>query len=391
MEQEVLLKNGSALVYLARCALAGETPQSAVVEAMDLDAVHALSKKHSMVAISAYAMESYCKEYPDSPAAQHPVIQLWRQDKALAIRKNLMLDMEREKILAHLEQIGCWYMPMKGVILQQIYPRASMRQMSDNDILIDPAYRREVRDYMLQNGYETESAMQSIHDEYLKKPVYNFEMHVAMLDSMHHPGRVAHYRNVKEKLQKDADNACGYHFSDEEFYIYMHVHAAKHFEVGGHGIRTLMDVHQYLSQRGTGLDRQYIHRVLEKMELAEYVQEMETLSRKLFDTHEPLTDQERELFLHHISAGTYGTISNRVDNGLRKYAADGGKVTLWSKVRYTLRRLYPSAEFYEYRMPFVYRHRILMPFAAVYRLILRLFTNFRQIMEEVKNIWKREK
>ena len=95
-------------------------------------------------------------------------------------------------------------MPMKGVILQQLYPRVGMRQMSDNDILIDPAYRKEVQDYMEKNGYETDSVMQSIHDEYMKKPAYHFEMHIAMLDSIHHPERVAYYRNIKERLQKDA-------------------------------------------------------------------------------------------------------------------------------------------------------------------------------------------
>ena len=391
MEQEALLKNGTDLVYLAHCALAGKMPQSTRVEAMDLGAVHALAKKQSMAAISAYAIESYCKANPDSQVAQHPVIRLWRQDKAMAVRKNLMMDMEREKILGHLEQIGCWYMPMKGVILQQLYPRVGMRQMSDNDILIDPAYRKEVRDYMEKNGYETDSVMQSIHDEYMKKPAYHFEMHIAMLDSIHHPERVAYYRNIKERLQKDADNSCGYHFSDEDFYIYMHVHAAKHFETCGNGIRSLMDVWQYLSQKGAGLDRQYVSRVLEKMELTEYAQAMETLSTKLFCTEEPLSPQEQELFLYHVSAGTYGTIAQRVDNGLLKFTFGRGKVTFWSKLCYSLRRLYPSAEFYEHRMPLVYKYKVLMPFAAVYRLLVGLCTRFPEILAEIKGIWKRKK
>ncbi len=390
MEQEVLLKNGSDLVYLARCALAGETPKDENLKRMDLEAVHALARKHSMAAISAYAVESYCKENPDSSAAQHPVIHTWRQDKAQAIRKNLMLDMEREKILAHLEQIGCWYMPMKGVFMQHVYPKAGMRQMSDNDILIDAAYRKAVQEYMEQNGYESHSVGESNHDEYLKNPVYNFEMHVALLAGAVHRTRAAYYEAVRERLIKDPDNACGYHFTDEDFYIYMHVHAAKHFEACGNGIRSLMDVYQYLSQKGETLDRDYINQELEKLELTEYVRAMELLSRKLFEETAPLTEEERQLFLYHVSSGTYGTWVGSIDNGIKKYASKDGKVTIWSKLHYILRRLYPAAEFYQYSMPLVYQYRILMPFAAFWRLIVRLFSRFDAIAEEVKNIFKRK-
>ena len=391
MEKEVLLKNGSDLVYLVRCALRGESPASTAVEGMDPEAVHALAKRHSMAAISAYAMERYCKENPDSPAAQHPVMEQWRQEKASAIRKNLMLDMEREKILTHLEQIGCWYMPLKGVYMQHIYPRAGMRQMSDNDILIDPAYRKAVQSYMEQSGYEPHSVGESIHDAYMKKPLYNFEMHIAPLGSVDHPGRAAYYETVREKLIKDPENGFGYHFTDEDFYIYMHTHAAKHYESGGNGIRSLMDVYQYLSQKGETLDRNYIDREMEKLELTGYVSMAENLAEKLFGGTQPLTEQEREQFLYHITSGTYGTWQGRIDNGMKRYATEDGKVTAWSKFRYILRRLYPNREFYQYRMPLVYKYRILMPFAAIYRLIVKVFTVFPKIVGEVKTVWKREK
>lgn len=390
MEKKEMLKNGTDLVYLARCALAGETPKSERLETMDLEAVHALAKRHSMVAVSAYAMESYCKENPDSAIAQHPVTQVWRQDKIMAIRKNLMLDMERESILAYLEQIGCWYMPLKGVFMQRIYPRAGMRQMSDNDILIDPAFRKEIRAYMLQNGYKADDVGQSVHDEYMKQPVYHYEMHIALLDSIHHSGRVAYYRNIKEKLRKDPENAFGYHFSDEDFYLYMHVHAAKHFEGCGNGIRSLMDIYQYLSQKGAQLDRESIEPVLEQMGLKEYVDAMEKLSGKLFGANELLTEQEQEVFFYLISSDTYGKKKTWIENKMKEYVAKDGKVTFWSRVRYAFRRFYPKAEFYEYRMPLVYKYRILMPFAAVWRLIVSLFTRFPMIAKEVKRVFQRK-
>jgi hypothetical protein len=75
---------------------------------------------------------------------------------------------------------------------------------------------------------------------------------------------------------------------------------------------------------------------------------------------------------------------------MKEYVAKDGKVTFWSRVRYAFRRFYPKAEFYEYRMPLVYKYRILMPFAAVWRLIVSLFTRFPMIAKEVKRVFQRK-
>lgn len=61
----------------------------------------------------------------------------WKQTRDMAIRKNAMLDLSRESLFAYFEEQGIWYMPLKGSILKDMYPRLGMRQMADNDILID--------------------------------------------------------------------------------------------------------------------------------------------------------------------------------------------------------------------------------------------------------------
>lgn len=387
MEQQVLLKNGADLVYLTACALRGETPDAQRVEAMDLDAVYALARKHSMGAVSAYAIESYRKANENTADTQLPVVTAWLQEKPQAIRKNLMLDMEREKILARLEKMGCWYMPLKGVFLQQLYPRAGMRQMSDNDILIDPAFRMAVAEYMRSNGYEAETVGKYIHDEFLKEPVYNFEMHVALIPKEHSGPRADYYKQIMDKLIKDPGNRYGYHFTDEDFYIYMTAHAAKHYESSGNGIRSLMDTFVYLRQKGANLDRGYIDRELNALDLYDYERTIVSLANKLFGTGEALSQEDEALFLYHISAGTYGNWSTLVDNRLKKVAGDGNKITLWVKVKYILYRLFPPVEFYEDYAPLAYRYRILIPFAAVYRIISRAVFSAPRFWGEAKRIW----
>lgn len=389
MEQEALLKNGYDLVYLASCALRGEAPDARRVETMDMDAVCALARKHSMSAVSAYGLEACCKANGNVPAAQSPVTKTWEQSKLQAIRKNLLLDMEREKILAHLEKIGCWYMPLKGVFLQELYPRAGMRQMSDNDILIDPAFRREVAEYMLENGYEAEHVGRYIHDEFLKKPVYNFEIHVALVPKERHNPRADYYSQIKDKLVKDPGNGYGYHFTDEDFYIYMTAHAAKHYEGGGNGIRSLMDAFVYLRRKGETMDRQYIDRELKVLGLADYERTIARLANKLFGTGEALSDEDEAVFLYHISAGTYGTWTARIANGLKKAAGNQQSLTFWIRMKYSLRRLFPPMEFYEYNAPLAYRYKFLIPFVAVYRIITKSIFSAPKFWGEAKQTWGR--
>ena len=388
MEQQALLKNGGDLIYLAGCALRKETPDARLVEAMDLDAVYALARKHSMGAVSAYAIESYRKANQSSPAAQRPVVTDWVQEKLQSIRKNLLLDVEREKLLAHLEEMGCWYMPLKGVFLQELYPRAGMRQMADNDILIDPAFRIAVAEYMLENGYEADHIGTYIHDAFLKKPVYNFEIHVALIAKEQNSPRADYYTQVKDKLIKDPENGYGYHFTDEDFYIYMTAHAAKHYEGGGNGIRSLMDTFVYLHFKGETMDRQYIDRELDILGLADHERAIVRLADKLFASKEPLTETEEALFLYHISSGTYGKWSIHIDNNLKKLAGWNKEVTPWVKVKYSLHRLFPPVEFYRDYAPLAYRYKILIPFTAVYRIISRAIFSAPRFWGEAMQTWK---
>lgn len=74
-----------------------------------------------------------------------------------------------------------WYMPLKGAILKDLYPRQEMRQMADNNILFDTSCEAAVKDYFVKEGYEVISYAKGNHDVYEKEPVYNFEMHMEIM------------------------------------------------------------------------------------------------------------------------------------------------------------------------------------------------------------------
>ena len=54
------------------------------------------------------------------------------------------MDAEREALLDFFEKSGIWYLPLKGAVLNGIYPQYGLRQFAKNDILFDAARWRQV-------------------------------------------------------------------------------------------------------------------------------------------------------------------------------------------------------------------------------------------------------
>ena len=93
--------------------------------------------------------------------------------------------------------------------------------MVDNDILYDFKYQKEVKTYMIENGYSVEKMGASHHDTYIKLPFYNFELHTSLFGVGHKDIFVDYYKNLKDKMIKDENHDYEYYLSDDDFYIYM--------------------------------------------------------------------------------------------------------------------------------------------------------------------------
>ena len=119
------------VIYLCSCAVNGTIPDTDRVRNMDLEALYMVANWHLLTAITAYALES---------AGVHD--HAFSQAKAKAIRKVGLMDVEMLALMEKMEQAGIWYMPLKGSVLKDDYPKFGMRQMSDRDILFDKTVRK---------------------------------------------------------------------------------------------------------------------------------------------------------------------------------------------------------------------------------------------------------
>ncbi len=375
-------KTGYDMIYLIICSLHGIVPEQSKVEQMNLAALYNLSKKHGLTAMVCMPLDTVGVF---STSTDKDLVKKWKDAKEKAIRKNLMLDAERNEILSYMDREGIWYLPLKGILLKEMYPKLGMRQMADNDILYDKRYQQELMQFMTARGYEPSQIGKGNHDIYRKEPVYNFEMHTALYGAAHDKNWEAYYRNVKQRLRKDEGNRFGYHFREEDFYIYLLTHIYKHYRGSGTGIRSLLDIYVFLKDRRMKLNWHYIAVEMERLGISEFEQESRELCIRLFSKEQyPITQREREIVAYYHSSGTYGTIENNVEHKLRKYQSDNEPISAVTRLKYFYARLIPDMDYYKNYVPFVYRHKILIPFYILFRVLRGLLRHRKLIQNELQ-------
>ncbi|MBQ6294595.1 MAG: nucleotidyltransferase family protein [Firmicutes bacterium] len=362
------------VAYLAACAVNGTVPERERTAGTDPDVLIRAAERHKLAGITAQALES-------AGIRTEATVQA----KGNAIRKVILLDAEKNAILERFEAAGIWYMPLKGAILKDLYPALGMREMSDIDILIDPERMEDADGIMREMGYEDEGD-NGAHCGYHKEPVYNIELHYLLFQPEHVDAKVSdYYADVRDRLIPDEGSRFGFHFSDEDFYIYILAHEYKHYYLGGTGLRSLLDTYIYIKEKGGSLDWDYVAGELEKIGMSEFEEKNRSLALHLFNG-ENLSEEEQERLDYIVFSGTYGTMKNKVDNAVVRQG--GGFL---GKLRYFFRRLFLPMDKVRKYFPLFAKVPILLPFLPIYRLIRSMKENKGRTKTEIKALFRHRK
>lgn len=367
------------VIYFASCALNSKTPDAERVKAMDLNDVYKASERHLLTGITDMALES--AGVKDAR---------FLQARAKAIRKNMIMQADMEALFERLNEAGIWYMPLKGSLMDSLYPSPGTRQMADRDILIDGSRADDVKSIMESLGFTTEHYGTGNHDVYYKQPVSNFEIHRELFGSLFSEKIHDYYSNVKDRLIKDNESGFGYHFSDEDAYIYMIAHEYKHYDGGGTGLRSLLDTYVYCSRLGGTMDWGYIEGEAATLGISDFEKTNRELAMHLFGkaaeqggVPDDLSSAEREMLDYVIGSGVYGNVNNSVRNRINKFG--GGRA---GKGRYIFSRVFLPMDVIKEAFPFFYRHKVLLPVLPVFRIGRGLLINRAHLKSELKALKK---
>ena len=371
--EDYVTRNAKDLIYLVSCAVNGEIPDKERTEKLDIQEIYRQSRNHMLTSAVSYALEQIM-----------PLPHEYDQSRKKAIRKLSLFDIERSAVLNRLNQEKIWHLPLKGIILKDSYPKASMREMSDNDILVDSSRMNDIKDIMEELGYKTEMFDTYNHDVYSKPPTVEFEMHRSLFPEDSMPLFSSYYKDLTKRLIR---NGYEYRMTDEDFYIYLLCHTYKHYIHAGTGLRSLLDFYVYTGKH-PDMDREYLNSELKKLGLTDYEKETVELSQKTFGC-KPLNEKERKKLEYYINSGNYGNINNMEYHSMSKNL--NGDDSKKSKRRYLMSRIFISGESLEKNYPFIAKHKVLYPLLIIYRPIKGALIHPKTIIKEYSSVKKFKK
>ena len=320
-----------------------------------------MARMHSVETMAFYGAEPFIKDNPE-------LYQKWKKSRDANTAQSLIQIEARKEVFQALHTAGIRFLPLKGYEMKLLYPRLEFRQMADIDILIDPENTSQVQTIMQSLGYLKKEETFPHHDEYFTPPFVTVEIHRQLL--LVGDDRQEYYDNIWDRSLPDEENPGAYKLTPDDFYIYQIAHFAKHYNRMGSGIRSVMDIYIYLEKYREILNREYIEKELQKLDIYDFCVKMESLSLYWFSDSAPkpdiaeneLNELERNIFL----SGVYGSNEFFRFKNMVSIQTEKGR---WHNFRYFWKRIFVSREEFKNFFPVLKKYPVLLPFFYLYRVL----------------------
>lgn len=316
----------------------------------DLKQLYMLSKKHDLAHLVGDALIRH-KLLPDDGEIKTK----FEKQIMTAVYRYERMNYELNNLSEALNQAKIPFIPLKGSVLRQYYPEPWKRTSCDIDILVHHAdLDNAVK--LLTEHLEYRAEAEQSHDIGMHSPGgVHVELHYCLLESNMVEGAEEVLETVWEQSVPVQGFPYRYVMSNEMFYYYHIAHMAKHFQIGGCGVRPFLDL--WILNRNIVYNTEKLNALLEEGGLLTFAVIARQLAEVWFENgeHNAVT-KETEKFI--LSGGVYGTMDNRVAvQQIRK----GGKL------RYAISRIWLPYDMLIFRYPSLEGKRILLPFYEVRR------------------------
>lgn len=372
------------LVHLLRCVLENKKPVEKPEE-FTFERLYKIAVFHNCESMAFYGIN----KLENKP--EQNLFNSWKRKRDQYVIMSLNQLNQRDVVIKKLTEGGIRVLPLKGCLLKEMYPRAEYRQMADLDMLIDSKNSPKAREIMMSLGYRNEQYDNEAHDTYELPPYMNIELHTTMVSSQYEYSK--YYKDVWNRAEAELDesgNATGrYDLNWNDYYIFMIVHLAKHYYTSGTGIRTIMDVHVFREKHEQNLDRAYLEKEFEKLNLVGFWKDAESLAEIWFGEGE-YTPKLEEMEKYIYASGAYGTFQQKVENRLNNFTENGESVEK-AKRKYFFKRMFMSYDVMCHSYRVLRKFPVLLPFCWVHRWIYALINKKSVIKSELEIMKKTKK
>ncbi|MBE6715156.1 MAG: hypothetical protein E7575_07785 [Ruminococcaceae bacterium] len=356
-----MTKQQRGIILLIRSALTGlgqELPAD-----FDLTSAFDTAKKHGITPLVYYgARKCGVDTAPETVQRAFTVVcqSIMADEKQRA---------ELTKLLDAFDRHNIKYMPLKGVNLKPLYPTPEMRMMGDADILISPQqYSDLIKPLMLELGFD--EGAESDHELIWNKPSLHVELHKRLIPS-YNKDYYAYFGDGWNLAKIKDDATERYSMTNEDEFIYIFTHFAKHYRDSGIGLRHMTDLWVYGSAH-RDMNREYIITELSKLQLDKFFDNIERTLKCWFGdgASDNITDFITETV---FSSGKYGRAQTSfVSSALKESKSNLNACKI--KRRRLLRSLFPSLEVMRGFYPVLEKVPLLLPILWPVHFFKRLFT-----------------
>jgi len=259
-----------------------------------------------------------------------------------------------EEISSLFESEEIPFVPLKGSVIRDIYPDPWLRTSCDIDVLVHESdLEKAIKSLSEKLGYAVKKRLPQ--DVTLSSPGgVTLELHFALVEDDFFSASATEILKNAWQYASEKEGRSEYEFSNEFFLFYHIAHMAKHFSVGGCGIRPFIDLWLILhSEKFKSTDTELIK--LGNLEA------FFNASVRLSDvwlssaSHDGVTAAMEKYLL---GAGAYGSTENRVALGKEKKG---------SGFSYMMSRIFLPYTMMKKQYPILNKLPILLPFCHVRR------------------------
>ena len=366
---------GRYCIDLLRCLMQEKTIPP-VPETISLEELYAFAKLHGVEAMVFHGLEQLNTDKTAS------VWRDWRNRADLLLTQSIVQLAERDRLFAALPAGGIPILPVKGCWLKEQYPDIDYRQMSDLDILIRPEDAAAAKQIMVKLGYTPENGPSDNHDEYAKPPYMGVELHTSLLPE--EDPRCGYYDRIQEKAVAAEEYPGIYRLKPEDEYIFFLVHLYKHVCYAGTGIRPFLDCVVY-RRIWPNLDKDYLHREYEKLDLVRFAAEVEQLANCWFETGDEIPSSLAKIAQSVISSSVYGTANEEFQLNMEKMYEKYHSRFI-AHLAYWLYRLFAPLEEMEPQYPILGKYPWLLPVYWVVHLVQKVTREPKELLQHFKKV-----
>ena len=343
---------------------------------LDVNYLIKLCKNHSLLPLLYVSLKKYNIELTDE---QEKILTKHYKN---AVFCEAVQETEKSMILDSLANSNVKCMPLKGSILKYLYPSPELRTMSDLDILYEPGKAKVVNEVLTNLGYKCEKSG-GTDDEYHKPPFMNVEMHRIMVDG-NFEAIADYYNNIWDVVKPTNDGSLIYQMTLEDFYVHMVAHVARHYAVGGIGIRFVFDEWIYLTHYKDVLDFEYINAEFEKINLLKFAENFKNMTIKWFEGLET-TNLEEDMTKYIFDSGTHGSVTHEQSVKVL-LGKEGVKNFKSNKFLYIFRQIFPSFKYMKVRNHILKKLPILLPYFYIERIFVAVFKKNKLVVQSIKGL-----